>query len=169
MATVTMLSLIERALGFVYRIFLSRTLGAEGVGIYQIALSVVGLLITITASGIPITVSRIMIKNSAENGKNDSDSIVFAGVFLSLAISLPITVLLFLFPNTFSFIFTDKRCYEVLKIILPGVVITSIYAVIRGYFWGQKKFLTYSLIELFEEIVMLVFGIALILNMQNTL
>ena len=169
MATVTMLSLIERALGFVYRIFLSRTLGAEGVGIYQIALSVVGLLITITASGIPITVSRIMIKNSAEYEKNDSGSIVFAGVFLSLAISLPITVLLFLFPNTFSFIFTDKRCYEVLKIILPGVVITSIYAVIRGYFWGQKKFLTYSLIELFEEIVMLVFGIALILNMQNTL
>ncbi|MBR5439820.1 MAG: oligosaccharide flippase family protein [Clostridia bacterium] len=169
MATVTLLSLIERALGFVYRVFLSRTLGAEGVGIYQIALSVVGLLITITASGIPITVSRIMIKNNAENGKNSNGSIVFAGIFLSLAISLPITLLLFLFPDAFSFIFTDKRCFEVLKIILPGVVITSIYAVIRGYFWGKKRFLTYSLIELFEEIVMLIFGIALILNMKNTL
>lgn len=169
MATVTALSFVERLLGFIYRIFLSRNLGAEGVGIYQIALSVVGLLITLTASGIPITVSRIMIKNNAENSNNNSGSVVFAGIFLSLAISLPITILMFLFPNTFSFIFTDKRCFSALKVILPGVVITSIYAVIRGYFWGQKKFLTYSLIELFEEIIMLVFGFILVLNMKNTL
>ncbi|MBO5851360.1 MAG: oligosaccharide flippase family protein [Clostridia bacterium] len=169
MATVTVLSFIERLFGFIYRVFLSRNLGAEGVGIYQIALSVVGLLITLTASGIPITVSRIMIKNSTENFKDGSGGVVFAGIFLSLALSLPITILMFLFPNAFSFIFTDERCFSALKIILPGVVITSIYAVIRGYFWGQKKFLTYSLIELFEEIVMLVVGIVLILNMKNTL
>ncbi|MBO5851111.1 MAG: oligosaccharide flippase family protein, partial [Clostridia bacterium] len=79
MATVTILSFIERLFGFIYRIFLSRTLGSEGVGIYQIALSVVGLLITLTASGIPITVSRIMIKNRTENFKDNSGSVVFAG------------------------------------------------------------------------------------------
>ncbi len=167
MATVTSFSVVERLLGFIYRIFLSRTLGSEGVGIYQIVLSVVGLLITLTASGIPITVSRIMIKNSTENGKNTSGNTVFSGIFLSLCMSLPITVLMYIFEEKFTFIFTDTRCYSILKILLPGIVITSIYAVIRGYFWGRKKFLTYSLIELLEEIVMLVFGIILISNMTS--
>ena len=38
-AFVTALSVAERALGFLYRIALARLIGAEGVGVYQIALS----------------------------------------------------------------------------------------------------------------------------------
>lgn len=162
MATVTVFSCIERALGFIYRVYLSRSLGAEGVGIYQVTLSVVGLLMTITASGIPITVSRIMIKHEAEKKQNLAYKTVSCGILLCLIISIPIVCLLLLFPDTFNFIFTDKRCYPVLKIILPGVIITSVYAVIRGFFWGKKKFFIYSTIELLEEIVMLVAGVILV-------
>ena len=109
MAVVTIFSCFERLLGFIYRIFLSRTLGAEGVGIYQIALSVVGLLMTITASGIPITVSRIMIKHQSENKGELINKTVSSGIVLSLALSIPIVFLLYFFPDKFSFIFTDNR------------------------------------------------------------
>jgi stage V sporulation protein B len=167
MAIVTIFSCIERALGFIYRIYLSRTLGAEGVGIYQITLSVIGLLMTVTASGIPITVSRIMIKHESKKEGNLIYKTVSAGILLSLIISLPLVFILFFCPKISSFIFADPRCYKVLKIILPGVTITSVYAVIRGFFWGKKKFFTYSFIELLEEIVMLVLGIILINNMVD--
>ncbi len=133
-------------------------------GIYQISLSVVGLLMTITASGIPITVSRLMVKYKAERSTENRFTTVSSGLFLSLAISLPIVVFLLIFPNFLNFVFTDELCSKVLNIILPGVVITSLYAVIRGYFWGEKKFFTYSIIELLEEIVMIVVGIILISN-----
>ncbi len=162
MTVVTIFSIIERLLGFIYRIFLSRHLGSEGVGIYQISLSVVGLLMTLTASGIPITISRLMIKHDAEKSSERSYKTVTAGIILSLVLSVPIVLLLLFFPNAFSFIFTDKRCFTLLKIVLPGVIITSVYAVIRGFFWGRKKFLTYSLIELAEEVVMLIFGVVLV-------
>lgn len=159
MAVVTIFSTIERLLGFIYRIFLSRNLGSEGVGIYQIALSVIGLIMTITASGIPITVSRLMIKHSSEKREDLVNPTVTSGILLSLLVSLPIVLTLYFFPKQFSFIFADERCYSVMKIILPGVVITSVYAVIRGFFWGKKLFFTYSIIELLEELIMLVFGI----------
>ncbi|MBR2376297.1 MAG: oligosaccharide flippase family protein [Clostridia bacterium] len=167
MALVTIFSCVERALGFIYRIYLSRTLGAEGVGVYQITLSVVGLLMTITASGIPITVSRIMIKHESHKEENLIYKTVSAGILLSLIISLPLVFIILFCPKISSFIFSDPRCYKVLKIILPGVIITSVYAVIRGFFWGKKKFFTYSLIELLEEIVMLVVGIVLVNTMVN--
>ena len=37
---VTALSVAERGLGFLYRIVLSRLLGAEGLGLYQVSISV---------------------------------------------------------------------------------------------------------------------------------
>ena len=72
-AIVTVFSLSEKFLGFLYRIFLSRTIGAEGIGLYQVALSVFALLLTISCSGTPITVSRLMTKYKAQNQENRVD------------------------------------------------------------------------------------------------
>ena len=55
-ALVTGLSVAERALGFLYRIVLSRLIGSEGLGLYQVALSVFSVFITLGTGGIPITV-----------------------------------------------------------------------------------------------------------------
>lgn len=159
MATVTIFSCAERLLGFIYRIFLSRTLGAESIGIYQVALSFIGLLMTITSSGIPITVSRLMTKHIAERQAYRKYSVVSAGIFLAAIISSALVIPLMIFGNKLTFLFTDSRVYNALFIMLPGVIITSVYAVIRGFFWGEKRFVTYSVIELLEEAVMLIAGI----------
>ena len=167
MFIVTTFSALERLLGFIYRIFLSRTLGSEGMGIYQIALSVVGLIMTLTASGIPITVSRIMTKNTAENKEEKNYQTVSAGIFLSAIISLPVLLALMLIPNLNRLLFQDERSYNVFSVILPGVALTSIYSVLRGFFWGKKQFFTYSLVEFLEELVMLIAGVILI-NLSTT-
>lgn len=158
-AVVTTFSVGERFLGFLYRIFLSRTLGAQGLGIYQIALSVFGVLVTVTASGIPVTVSRMIIKHKTENNKKGVYQTVSAGVVTALLFSVPVTVLFFLFKGKISFLFSDKRCVTVLAIIIPSLAINSVYAVIRGAFWGNKNFFAYSLIEFLEEFVMIASGI----------
>ncbi|MBO4962291.1 MAG: oligosaccharide flippase family protein [Clostridia bacterium] len=165
---VTIFSVAERFLGFIYRIFLSRNLGAEGVGVYQVALSVFGVLITITASGIPITVSRLIIKNKATNNKNSVNQTISSGIFMAIAFSLPITLIFVSLEKKLEFVFSDTRCLQVLLIIMPTLVINSIYAVIRGSFWGDKSFFTYALIEFLEELVMLVCGIMLILHAKDT-
>lgn len=160
--TVTVFSCAERFLGFIYRIYLSRTLGAEGLGIYQIALSVLGLFMTITSSGIPITVSRMMIKYKEEDKQNRINGIVTAGVLCAIALCLPLTLLVFSKSGFLGFLFSDKRCLPVLTIMIPGLTFTSVYAVIRGTFWGNKAFLPYSIIEFAEESVMLIAGIILV-------
>ena len=157
-----MFSCAERFLGFIYRIYLSRTLGAEGLGIYQIALSVLGLFMTITSSGIPITVSRMMIKYKEENKRERINGIVTAGVLCAIALCVPITLLVFSKSGLLDFLFSDKRCLPVLTIMIPGLTFTSVYAVIRGTFWGNKDFLPYSIIEFAEESVMLIAGIILV-------
>ena len=161
-AVVTVFSVSEKFLGFLYRIFISRTIGSEGIGIYQVALSVFGLLYTIICSGTPVTVSRLMTKYKAENKTDRVFRVITAGLCFTLAVAVPICLIFFFAGNKFSFLFADERCMSVFMIILPGLIFTSVYAVLRGVFWGNKDFLPYSIIELLEEVCMIVVGILLI-------
>ena len=161
-ALVTVFSISEKFLGFLYRIYLSRTIGAEGIGLYQVALSVFGLIYTLTCSGTPITVSRLITKYRAENQVNRVQKIISAGIYFTLIIVIPVCIAFFAFGNKLTFLFADDRCLSIFKVILPGLIFTSVYSVLRGVFWGNKDFLPYSIIELLEEICMIVSGIILI-------
>lgn len=161
-AYVTAFSFAERFLGFVYRIFLSRKLGAEGLGIYQISLSVLGLFMTMTSAGIPITVSRIITKTKAEKNKDVTSESVTAGILLTIAVSVPLTLITLFCSGALDILFSDARCISILRIMIPGLIFTSVYAVLRGSFWGNSRFLTYSVIEFAEEAVMTVAGIVLV-------
>ena len=161
-AQVTAFSTVEKGLSFVYRIILTRIIGAEGIGIYQICLTVFSVFLTVASSGIPVTVSRLMAKSNAKNDISGKHAAVTAGVICTLAITVPIALILFFGRNAFGFLFSDVRCVQIFVILLPGLIITSIYAVIRGSFWGNKQFLPYSVIELVEDAIMVFAGIALI-------
>lgn len=161
-AIVTIFSIAEKFLGFLYRIYLSRTIGSEGIGLYQVALSLFALLLTITCSGTPITVSRLMTKYRAKGREDKVKKVITAGITFTIAVALPICLVFLTFGRNFSFLFADKRCMQIFLIVMPGLVFTSVYAVLRGVFWGNKDFLPYSVSELLEEICMIVVGIFLI-------
>lgn len=164
---VTAFSICERALGFLYRIILSRTIGAEGMGIYQITLSVFAVFITATSSGIPITLSRLIAKYKAQKNLRAEQQTVTAAICLTLAFCIPVFLALYLGHGLVDFLFSDKRCTHVFLIMLYGFIFTSVYAVLRGSFWGNKQFLAYSVIEFLEEAVMIVVGALLVMRVTD--
>lgn len=164
---ITIFSICEKFLGFLYRIYLSRSIGSEGIGLYQVALSVFALLLTLACSGIPITVSRLMTKYKAEENPKKVSQIISSGLFLAVFFSLPICVILFVFKDKLTLFFSDSRCIPIFLIVLPSLVFNSVYAVMRGVFWGNKDFLPYAVLELLEEICMIFVGILLIGKAQT--
>ena len=93
-AYVTAFSVAEKFFGFLYRIILSRTLGAEGMGIYQVALSVFAVLATAAASGIPLTVSRLITKYRTQKDGRAQHSVVTAALVCALCFSVPVFCIL---------------------------------------------------------------------------
>ncbi|MBQ8429703.1 MAG: oligosaccharide flippase family protein [Clostridia bacterium] len=166
---VTGLSIAERSLGFLYRIVLSRLIGAEGLGLYQVALSLFGLFITIGTGGIPITVSRMISKAKAEGKPQDERRAVGAGVAACLLLTLPFALLLWAFGGKMTFLFSDERGFSVFRILLLGLALSAVYAVIRGSFWGNKQFLIPSITEIAEESVMVIAGVLLLQNVASPL
>lgn len=166
---VTGLSIAERALGFLYRIVLSRLIGAEGLGLYQVALSLFSVFLTLGTGGIPLTVSRLITKSKAENDPKGVHGAFTAGVLLSLTLTLPVCCFFVLFGEHFAFFFSDERCLPVFRVLLVGLIFSSIYAVVRGAFWGEKQFLIPSVLELAEESVMVLAGVLLLQNVADPL
>ena len=91
-ALLSLLSVLERALGFFYRIVLARLLGAEGLGVYQIAVSHFFVLRTLGGGGIPVTLSRTVAKEGVKKNRKSSAAPLSAALLLSLLITLPLTL-----------------------------------------------------------------------------
>lgn len=168
-AVVTVFSAIEHGLGFLYRIILSRVLGSEGLGVYQVSLTVFAVFLTATSSGLPITLSRVITGHRTKGNLKGEQSATTAAALIALAFSLPVTLLLFAFRSSFSQIFSDARCADLFYILIISLSFTSLYAIIRGSFWGNKRFFSYSLIELIEEIVMIIAGVLLLVVLDSDL
>ena len=161
-AVVTIFSVCEKFLGFLYRIYLSRAIGSEGVGVYQVALSVFAFFLTVICSGTPVTVSRLIVKYRSEKASEKINKVITAGITSTFFLAVAVVALCYVFRSGLSFLFADYRCERLFFIVLPSLIFTSVYSVLRGVFWGNKDFLAYSVIELIEEIVMIVSGIIII-------
>ncbi len=154
------LSILERALGFFYRIVLARLLGAEGLGVYQIAVSHFFVLRTLGGGGIPVTLSRTVAKERAIHQKTAGSSALSAALILSLCITLPLTLFFLLFSGKIAAFQADAT---LLKILVASLPFACAYAAIKGFFWGNKEFLAPALFEFFEEIFMTALGTAILI------
>ena len=75
----TLAGLVVKIIGSVNRILLSRLLGGEGIGLYQMAYPVYLLLLAISSAGIPVAISIVVSRYLA---KDDVGNV--RRVFLSL-------------------------------------------------------------------------------------
>lgn len=164
-AVITAVSCLERALGFLYRIVLARLLGAEGVGIYQIALSHFFLFQTAAGGGIPVTLSRTVSRLRAERKEHRTGGALIAALILGACISIPITLLLLPIADKIPIFTTDAAP---LKILLVSLSATAAYVAVKGFFWGNKQFLAPAAFEMAEEILTVLIGVALLSGRKLT-
>ena len=138
MFCVTFFSVATRALGFLLKIYLSRELGSVLLGSYQVAMSIFAVMMTFVSSGIPVVLSRNVSYYTGQKNKKAIGSIVSSGLIITGIICLIVSTIVFLFPSFFEFVFTSNASAEMIYILLPALLFTSIYEVLRGALWGQQ-------------------------------
>lgn len=152
MLIVALFSVLTRSLGFLFRIYLSRELGAEMLGVYQVAFSVFMVLIVIVASGLPLTVSKQTAKYQVGKNQAAQYGVVSSALIIGLIVALVICVLFILFKNAIATIFADGRSVVILMCLLPAVVFNAVYSAFRGALWGTKNYFFVSLAEFVEQV-----------------
>lgn len=150
----TFAGFLSRIIGFFYRIFLSRHIGAEGIGIYQLIFPLLSLCISLTSSGIQTGISKYTAEKYAKNNTSAAFCYLYAGFFLSITLS--ILTCIFLYQNA-DFLalhyLKEKRVAPLLRIMGLSLPFSSIHACICGYYYGCKKALIPAISQLLEQIV----------------
>lgn len=159
---ITIFSFLTRILGFLFRIFLSRTVGAEGVGLYQVASSVFMVLMTVIASGLPLIISRMSATFLANKEKKKEGSFIMVALLYALIMAIILCLIVLLFRNAFSKLFTDARCIEILIVLLPSLIFSSIYCVFRGALWGRGNYFALCVTELYEQVIRIILAMLVI-------
>jgi len=150
---ITLFSILTRFLGFIFRVYLSRKLGAEGIGIYQIATSIVGVFMTLVASGLPLTTAKLVAKYEYDVKLKEKNIATTASTVIALVISIISCIILLLGQRWLALIIKNQTVIELILIMCPALIFSAVYAVFRGSLWGQNSFFWVSFTELFEQAV----------------
>ena len=167
-AIVTIFSVITRMLGFFFRIFLSRKLGAEGLGLYQMASSVLGIFMTLISSGLPLTTAKLVSKYIANNEFKKHNQAVTSALVIAVLLSVVSALIIYSLKTVWKFVLTDNRAVEIMIILIPSIIFSAIYAIFRGALWGQSDYFNCGLTELIEQVIRFALTFILLLKITDS-
>lgn len=148
---------ISRIVGFLYRIFLSRTIGASALGLYQLVFPIIALCYAISFAGIQTSISKYVAEGVASGSDRKSCSsrsirYLIAGLILSIALSTVCEIVLFLGSDQIAVhLLGDARCGALLRILSYSILPASIHSCINGYYYGRKKTAVPAVGQLMEQ------------------
>lgn len=149
---------LSRIIGFFYRIFLSRTIGAEALGIYQLIGPVFSMCFALTASAIQTSISKFVgdvIGQCSENlcGEKRARIYLWIGLFLSCALSLVVGAVVYGNAQWIAVrLLGEARCAPLLVLLTYTLLPSCIHACINGYYYGKKRAGIPSACQLVEQL-----------------
>lgn len=146
--------ILSRVMGLGYRVVLIRLIGAEGMGIYQMAYPLYTIMLVVSRSGIPVALAKMVAGRLAKNKNKDAYRIFIIARILSLVIGLLSSITMALLAGPLiSILKLDPRAYYAILAISPAVFIVSVMASYRGFFQGMQDMKPTALSQLLEQFV----------------
>lgn len=149
-AFLTVINAVVRALGLFLRVLLSRLLGAEIMGVMELAQSVHMLAITPLTSGLPLAVSRMTAKASQK------EKPLLAAIWLVRVASAALIPALLLLSPLLAGWLGDLRTLPSLWFTAPCILILGYSGALNGYCYGMELSNIPALSELIEQCARLI-------------
>lgn len=153
----TAANIITRILGFVYRIYMSNLIGAEGMGLFQLISPIYMLAWSLSASGLQTTVSKLVAQENAKRQYGNMGRILKQSVVLSASIGCILAVFIFFFADWIGFqILKDERTILSLRVLSLAIPFMAAGSCMRGYFYGLQETTKPAIAQVLEQIARMV-------------
>ncbi|HWR60768.1 MAG TPA: stage V sporulation protein B, partial [Clostridia bacterium] len=157
----TLTNLVTSSLSFIYRVFLTRAIGSEGIGVYQLVLPLYTLFITLVSGGITTAVSKLIAEQApVRNHRNMYKIIKLCGITVGMWSLLLCTFIFFNAEPLALKVLKDSRTLLSIMVFTPAIFFISLSAVLKGYFFGLQDVNPPALIDILEKLIRL-FGLLL--------
>ena len=150
----TVAGFVVKVIGSLNWIFVSRILGGEGIGLYQMAFPIYFFAMTVSQAGVPVAISIITAERVALKDIYGAKRVFH----ISMALML-VTGLFFSFMTYFAadwliewqFV-RDARAYKSIVVLAPTVFFVTFLASSRGYLQGWQRMTPTAVSQIVEQI-----------------
>ena len=166
----TIAGLVNQLLGFVYRILLSRLVGAEVMGLYQLVMPVFSVLLSVTAIGLTAAVANLTAEYRALGREGAAEQVLRRCLVLLACLLVLPTLALLVFSDPISvYILGDARTRLGLLLLPPCVLLTGVENLHKHAFYGAGLVRPPAFSEVLEQVVRTcaVLGLLLLFLPQN--
>lgn len=146
--------MVVKVIGSLNWIFLSRILGGEGIGLYQMGFPVYLMALTLSSAGIPVAISILTSEKVAQK-----DYLGAKRVFTISRALLFCTGLLFMLIMLFGAkllveyqLIRDARAYWSIIALAPAVFLVTFMSSMRGYLQGWQRMQPTAASEIIEQL-----------------
>ena len=119
----TAVGITVRTVALLFNAFITRTVGAEGIGLYTLVGTVYGFAVTFATSGISLTVTRLVAAAIGNKEEERVTGILTGAVLYALAFSLIATLVLYFGAGALAErALGDERAKTSLEILAPSLI-----------------------------------------------
>ena len=155
--TLTAAGVITRVLGFVYRIYMSNLMGAEGMGLYQLIMPVYTLAWSIACAGFNTTVSKLTAQERAKGEHGNMTLMLKQSVVITTGLGVLLTFVLYFGAELMAeYFFADVRVVLPLQILSFAFPFMAAGTCIRGYFIGLQETKIPAANQVLEQVVRMI-------------
>lgn len=145
---------LTRLIGFVFRIYLANTMGAEGMGLYQLTLSFYMLMVTLATSGINIAVSRLMSEEIALSHWSNARKVLYQAMSISVVTGFASAFFMYTFAGYIGVnVLKDSRTVTALTYLVPTLPVMAVSSCYKGYFYAVRKVIRPASAQVLEQII----------------
>lgn len=136
----TIAGILVKVIGAVNRIVLSRMLGGEGIGLYQLAYPIYILALSFLAAGIPIAISILIAEKRAVQDTAGARKVFLVSLRLFSVLGVIAAVGFYGVAHVILTVglVQDERAYWALLAVAPALFFGMIMGCFRGYFQGYQ-------------------------------
>lgn len=156
-AVMTLTSLILQSIGMAFNIYISDKIGAQGVGLFTVIMSVNTLMVTLSTGGVYISTVRLVSQARGLGSEREIAASVGRCAIYALVCGA-VTCIAGLFGAEYvgRVFLGDERSITCIKILSLMQPLNSLSCVIGGYFGAEKKVIKSAVIQLADEVLTVV-------------
>lgn len=150
----TVAGVLVKIIGSVNRILLSRLLGGEGIGLYQMAYPIYLLALSISSAGIPVAISIIVAEKVALSDFRGANRVFRVSLGLLTVTGIVFTFLLYFGAGWLieQHFVRDPRAYYAIVALAPAILFVTVLSSYRGYFQGLQMMTPTAVSQIFEQL-----------------
>ena len=152
-----------RTVTLIFGAYISRVVGAEGVGLNTLVMSVYSFALTFATSGVGLTVTRLVAAHIGEGRECDIGRIMRGATLYALAFSFTATAVLSFSSGLLATAFLgDRRAVFSLQILSLSLIPSALSGVIGGYFIARRMVARGAVVQILSQLFRILATVAML-------